>query len=641
MGDRQRGIESYYAAAVRSMAGSWHDFLYGSFDPNGLISLDKLPGAFWVQALSVRAFGLSVWAMVLPQVIWSVLAVLALFRAVRRIAGPGAGLAAAVVLAASPVTIASTRGNLADPLFILLLILAAGAGIRAVHTARPRALVLAGIWIGLAFQAKMTEAWLIALALALTYVATAPAGKLRKAAHLLAAGSVMVIVSLAWMFFVTATPAHSRPYVDGSMHNSVFEQVFVYNGTARFGSHAEYGMGLLAKPSARALAYARQPAAAASLSASARSRPGWDRLLSTPLEAEAGWLLPAALIIAVAGIVSAARSGTRRARAKDATALPADPAPGLMRAGLVLWGLWLIGFTAVFSASLYVLSYYLAVLPPAIAAVCAIGLKFAADRFDALRWRVMLGAVMLGTAVWSCAVLGESDRPWRDIALAVGAAAVLTGGLAVCLAAAGRSGRAGGRAGRRLTVALLGLTAAAALTGPALADGWLLAHAGGPFDAPLSPTGTFARSTPSVIAKRLSHPYYGGTVYGSVSSAAWDRVQAAGKVTNLQMRQFFRPGTWLAVYAGAASGYVLGGARHILPVGGFTGSAPFPTAARLTQMIRQGKVGWAVVPGPDDLRANDPRVQAVIHSCTPLTFAGKAPVTAQQFYLCGGSRWRS
>src|SRR5690242_8445761 len=50
------GLEPYYAASVRSMASSWHDFLYGAFDPDGLVTLDKLPGAFWPQALSVRVF---------------------------------------------------------------------------------------------------------------------------------------------------------------------------------------------------------------------------------------------------------------------------------------------------------------------------------------------------------------------------------------------------------------------------------------------------------------------------------------------------------------------------------------------------------------------------------------------------------
>jgi hypothetical protein len=60
-------LEPYYAASVRSMSMSWHDFFFGAFDPAGTITLDKLPGAFWVQALAVRAFGVHTWAIVLPQ----------------------------------------------------------------------------------------------------------------------------------------------------------------------------------------------------------------------------------------------------------------------------------------------------------------------------------------------------------------------------------------------------------------------------------------------------------------------------------------------------------------------------------------------------------------------------------------------
>ena len=48
-------LEIYYAAAVRSMSMSWHNFFFAAFDPAGTVSVDKLPGAFWVQALSVRA----------------------------------------------------------------------------------------------------------------------------------------------------------------------------------------------------------------------------------------------------------------------------------------------------------------------------------------------------------------------------------------------------------------------------------------------------------------------------------------------------------------------------------------------------------------------------------------------------------
>jgi 4-amino-4-deoxy-L-arabinose transferase-like glycosyltransferase len=109
-------LEIYYAAAVRSMSGSWHDFIYGAFDPAGTVTLDKLPGAFWLQALSVRVFGYSTWAVVLPHAAEGVLTIVVLYLAVEKVAGRAAGLIAALVLAASPAVVALDRGNISDSL---------------------------------------------------------------------------------------------------------------------------------------------------------------------------------------------------------------------------------------------------------------------------------------------------------------------------------------------------------------------------------------------------------------------------------------------------------------------------------------------------------------------------------------------
>ena len=95
-------VEPFYGAAARSKSDSRHDFIFGAFDPGGTVTIDKLPGELWVQALSLRIFGFHIWALVLPQVVEGVLAILVLYRAVRRLAGPTAGLTAAVVLAAVP-----------------------------------------------------------------------------------------------------------------------------------------------------------------------------------------------------------------------------------------------------------------------------------------------------------------------------------------------------------------------------------------------------------------------------------------------------------------------------------------------------------------------------------------------------------
>src|SRR4029077_17777239 len=102
---------------------------------------------------------------------------LVLYRAVRRLAGPAAGLTAAAVLAVTPVTVLLGRGNVSDSLLVLLLVLAAAAPSAALRTGSLRQLLLAGVWVGLAFQAKMIQAWLVLPALAGAFLrAPPPAG---------------------------------------------------------------------------------------------------------------------------------------------------------------------------------------------------------------------------------------------------------------------------------------------------------------------------------------------------------------------------------------------------------------------------------------------------------------------------------
>ena len=65
--DQNGWANQYYSAAVRSMATSWHAFLYGSFDAAGVMTVDKPPLALWVQALSVKVFGFHPMAMLVPE----------------------------------------------------------------------------------------------------------------------------------------------------------------------------------------------------------------------------------------------------------------------------------------------------------------------------------------------------------------------------------------------------------------------------------------------------------------------------------------------------------------------------------------------------------------------------------------------
>src|SRR5919112_499996 len=86
----------YYSAAVRSMASSWHAFLYGSFDAAGVMTVDKPPLALMVQALFVRAFGYHPGSLLLPQALMGVATVGLTYDLTRRrfgrVAGTVAGL---------------------------------------------------------------------------------------------------------------------------------------------------------------------------------------------------------------------------------------------------------------------------------------------------------------------------------------------------------------------------------------------------------------------------------------------------------------------------------------------------------------------------------------------------------------------
>ncbi len=135
----------------------------------------------------------------------------------------------------SPATVALNRGNISDSLMILLLVLAADAVSAAIARGSQGRLVLAAVWVGLAFQAKMIEAWLVLPAFGLAYLVSAPGPAARRVRQLAVAGVVAGLVSLSWMTAVSLVPAAHRPYVDGSHDNSVYEQVFVYNGFGRFG----------------------------------------------------------------------------------------------------------------------------------------------------------------------------------------------------------------------------------------------------------------------------------------------------------------------------------------------------------------------------------------------------------------------
>jgi len=129
---------------------SWHNFLYGSFDPAGFVSVDKPPVALWVQVASVKLFGFHSLGVLAPQALEGVAAVAVLYHLVRRRFGAAAGLLAALFLALTPVSVAIDRSSNTHSCLVLVLLLAARALTAAVERGSGRLLALAMGLVGLA-----------------------------------------------------------------------------------------------------------------------------------------------------------------------------------------------------------------------------------------------------------------------------------------------------------------------------------------------------------------------------------------------------------------------------------------------------------------------------------------------------------
>src|SRR4051812_34323045 len=223
----------YYSAAVRSMASSWHAFLYGSFDATGLMTVDKPPLALWVQALSVKVFGFSSWAILVPEALMGVATVWLVYDLVARRFGRAGGFAAGLVLALTPMAVAISRHNNPDALLVLCSVAALGFLVRGLEDGRMRWLVLCGVAIGLGFEAKMGVALMIVPGIAAAYLWVAPNGRLSALRQLAAGGASMIVVGAAWPVLMWLTPAADRPWVSGTSDNSIWSLIFGYNGLGR------------------------------------------------------------------------------------------------------------------------------------------------------------------------------------------------------------------------------------------------------------------------------------------------------------------------------------------------------------------------------------------------------------------------
>ncbi len=392
-------LNPFYDAAVRSMGLSWHNLFFGAFDPSASASIDKPPLDLWLQVLSVKVLGFEPLALKAPAVIAAVAAVALLYDLVARLAGRAAGLCSAFALAVMPVSVLTSRSDTMDSLMMGLLVLCAWLVARACARRSLGLLLLGGVALGLAFNTKLLEALVALPALAAASWLGGWGSRRARAGRVAVAGAVSVACALSWMTIVSLTPRHDRPYPIGSTNGSVWNAVFVFNGTDRllkapqpdrFG--APQGTVLLS-------AAAPQSAVASVVGAPPPRRhrrgsksPAGPLRLFAPTTLDYGGLIGVSLLGAIllgCGALAVVRPSLRRPDAHELTG---------QGAAIVGLGVWLATGLVLFSLTSRLHQRYLEAFTPAVAAALGVGLVGLGARVHSVRALVvLLSALALST----------------------------------------------------------------------------------------------------------------------------------------------------------------------------------------------------------------------------------------------------
>ncbi|MDR3636994.1 MAG: glycosyltransferase family 39 protein [Isosphaeraceae bacterium] len=451
----------YYAAAARSMLAGWGNFVFGAFDPTGFITVDKPPGALWIQALSAKAFGYSGLSLLAPQAVMGVLSVVLTYYLVRRAFGAGAGLLAALAMAVTPIGVAVDRDNLPDTALVLFLLLAAWALVKGAETGRLKGLLLASALVGVGFNVKMLAAYVVLPTFYLLYFLSAPISRKARLGHLAAATAVLVVVSLSWSIVVELTPKGRRPYIGGSRNNSALDLALGYNGLGRiFGGSGNLGPpgGMPRPPGGSSGAMPPFPpgppgAGMPPFPPGGRFHggppgfggiPGPLRFASPGIAGQITWLFPLALL----GAAVAAH------RVRWQAPLAQRPA------ALLLWGGWFATHLVVFSFARGIFhEYYTVVMAPAVAALAGAGTVALWEESRRAGWRrALLPAALLLTAAWQAFVIGRFPA-WRFWLMPVVLGGACAGALGLLVLGRASLSRAKLSAGVGLAALLVGPTA--------------------------------------------------------------------------------------------------------------------------------------------------------------------------------------
>ncbi|MEW1881985.1 glycosyltransferase family 39 protein [Rhodococcus sp. NPDC080181] len=577
---------SFYSAAIQAGSVSWKAFFFGSSDAANSITVDKPPMSLWLMSLSVRVFGLNTWAMLVPQALLGVASVALLRAVVVRRFGAAAGLLAGLVLALTPVAALMFRFNNPDALLVLLMIAAVWAMLRGVESGKTKWLLITGMFVGFGFLTKQLQVMLVVPPLALTYLIAGPPKLGTRVLQLFAALGAMIVSAGWWLLIVEFWPASSRPWVGGSQNNSILELTLGYNGLGRLSGNETGSV---------------TPGGVGGGGGSMWGETGILRMFDASQGGQIAWLIPAALLLLVTGLVLRGRA-------------PRTDAP---RASLIVWGAWLLvtGLTFSFMAGIFH-SYYTVALSPAAAALVGIGSVMLWRERQRLWVRIAMALAAASTVALAWVLLGRSASfvPWLKWAiLVVGVVAVvallipaLTRGrlAAVAILAVMFAGLAGPTAyavdtiGTPHTGSIVSAGPSTGMRGFGGMGEGQRGQGGLPGGMQLPP----GAQMPAGMQPPAGLPGQAGQLPGGAEmgmgggmGGLLEGSTPTAEVTAM-LEQDAGSYTWVAAAIGAntAAGYQLATEDPVMPVGGFNGTDPSPTLAEFQQYVADGRIHYFI-----------------------------------------------
>lgn len=578
---------SFYSAAIQAGSVSCKAFFFGSSDAANSITVDKPPMSLWLMSLSVRVFGLNTWAMLVPQALLGVASVALLRAVVVRRFGAAAGLLAGLVLALTPVAALMFRFNNPDALLVLLMIAAVWAMLRGVESGKTKWLLITGMFVGFGFLTKQLQVMLVVPPLALTYLIAGPPKLGTRVLQLFAALGAMIVSAGWWLLIVEFWPASSRPWVGGSQNNSILELTLGYNGLGRLSGNETGSV---------------TPGGVGGGGGSMWGETGILRMFDASQGGQIAWLVPAALVLLVTGLVLRGKA----------------PRTDAQRASLIVWGAWLLvtGLTFSFMAGIFH-SYYTVALSPAVAALVGIGSVMVWRERQRLWVRIAMALAAASTVALAWVLLGRSASfvPWLKWAiLVVGVVAVvallipaLTRGrlAAVAILAVMFAGLAGPTA---YAVDTIGTphTGSIVSAGPntgmrgfgGMGEG-RRGQGGLPGGMQLPPGAQMpAGMQPPAGLPSQAGQLPGGAEMGGMGGGMGGLLEGSTPTAEVtaMLEQDAGSYTWVAAAIGAntAAGYQLATEDPVMPVGGFNGTDPSPTLAEFQQYVADGRIHYFI-----------------------------------------------